>query len=214
LSSINPHYTFHYSQPEGYRFSHDSVFLARRVFERLADSDLSGCRMLDLCAGCGIVGLDFLFHLRAAGRPPPLSCDFLEIQDEYSAHFARNAQFIEGCELRYLPQNYAELREKYDLILCNPPYFQIGTGLQSPNEFKNRCRFFVDSDMATLLRVIVGALAPGGQAFLLMRNPDDDAREILGERMEIIGEIRGTPLVRIEEGIKSSPDSTVRVARC
>ncbi|MBV2168118.1 MAG: hypothetical protein KUL82_05355 [Bdellovibrio sp.] len=62
MSSINPHYTFHYSQPEEYRFSHDSVMLARKVFERVSASAMENWRGLDLCSGCGIVGLDFLFH--------------------------------------------------------------------------------------------------------------------------------------------------------
>lgn len=79
MASINSHFTFNYSQPEEYRLSHDSVFLAREIFEQLSALDLAGKRGLDVCAGCGIVGLDFLFHRRAAGQSVPEIFDFLEV---------------------------------------------------------------------------------------------------------------------------------------
>jgi len=202
-SSINPHYTFKYVQPEEYHFSHDSVFLARRAFELLREDDLSSFRVLDLCAGCGVIGLDFLFHLSAAGRPMPKSCDFLEVQDVYADFFAENARFVSGTELRFLNFNYAELAaDRYDLILCNPPFFREGQGALSPSTFKNRCRFFLDSDFRTLLESIDRSLA--GRAFILLRDLREhgvdvaaEARQVLGDRLQHVGEIRGTGLFRI-----------------
>lgn len=215
MSSINPYFTFHYVQPEEYRFSHDSVFLARKVFERYsAVQDRSSLRGLDLCSGCGIIGLDFLFHLQSNGGVEFASFDFLEVQEIYEPYFQKNALNLRGLptSLRFLNQNYSILNETpwneaYDLILCNPPYFHLNQGKLSPSEFKNRCRFFIDSDFPNLLKGIENALAPQGEAYVLLRNQKehgwnalDEARKILSSRcsLDSCGDIRGTDLVLIQ----------------
>lgn len=215
MSSINPHYTFHYSQPAEYRFSHDSVFLARRVFELLASEDLSQLRGLDLCSGCGIIGLDFLFHCDRELQKSLHSFDFIEVQDIYRNHFEKNCEQVGDIKthLRFKNINYAELTQKnfenrYDLILCNPPYFQKGQGKLSPSAFKNRCRFFVDADFYSLINGIENSLNSSGRAFVLLRDLQDhgfsyfeEARKVLsrGLKIEKIGDIRGTDLVVISQ---------------
>lgn len=213
MSSINAHYTFNYSQPEEYRFSHDSVFMARKVFEHLANEDLTQMRGLDLCSGCGIVGLDFLFHYHHEQRKMLRSFDFLEVQEIYRPHFERNIQNLShlNISLEFKNANYSELKtpsfeNRYDLILCNPPYFQLGQGKLSPSEFKNRCRFFIDSDFQNLILGIANSLAPQGRAFLLLRSLEDhgfnyfkEAQRLLSNKALIapLDNIRGTDLVRI-----------------
>lgn len=214
MSSVNPFYTFNYSQPEEYRFSHDSVFLARKAFETLDPAIIGTLKGLDLCAGCGIIGLDFIFHCQKELQKSPLSFDFLEVQERYREHFNTNAKKIQTTQttLQFLNFNYAALLSEnyhshYDLILCNPPYFRPGQGKLSPSEFKNRCRFFIDSDFKTLLRAIAHSLSPRGQAFLLLRSLDDHGFDALAEAREVLSglgtvvepwaDIRGTQAVRI-----------------
>ncbi|WP_413287672.1 methyltransferase [Bdellovibrio sp. HCB337] len=213
MSSVNPFYTFNYSQPEEYRFSHDSVFLARQVFEAINPDEIASLKGLDLCAGCGIIGLDFIFHCQKELRTSPLSFDFIEVQDIYREHFNRNSQNISAdkTSLQFLNINYAELlsepyQARYDLIVCNPPYFRPGQGKMSPSEFKNRCRFFIDSDFKTLLTAIARALSPKGQAYVLLRSLEDHGFDALQEAREILSgighiepwaDIRGTHAVRI-----------------
>ncbi|WP_374033719.1 RsmD family RNA methyltransferase [Bdellovibrio bacteriovorus] len=212
MSSLNPHFTFSYSQPEEYRFSHDSVFLARQVFEHL-NEDLGTMTALDLCSGCGIVGLDFLYHCKTAGRAYPAEFDFMEVQKVYLEHFKKNLEpFSDNVPtVSFVNQNYealqtTEFHNRYDLILSNPPYFRINQGKMSPSEFKNRCRFFIDSDFTNLIRGIDASLKPEGRAFILLRdlqdhgwNPLEEARRLLNGRREIkkVADIRGTPLVLI-----------------
>lgn len=213
VSSINAHFTFHYSQPDEYRFSHDSVFLARRVFELLKTEVKESWQGLDLCAGCGIIGLDFLFHCRAEASHIPARFDFLEVQEVYKTHFQANAGQLRdlATELQFVNANYetllsAEWAQRYDLILCNPPYFHHGQGKLSPSDFKNRCRFFLDSDFATLLRGLVHSLKPEGRAFVLLREQSEhgwssfaEAQRILGSTVhfEKLEDIRGTGFVQI-----------------
>lgn len=212
MSSLNPHFTFNYSQPEEYRFSHDSVFLARQVFEFL-NEDTSPLTALDLCSGCGIVGLDFLFHCKQEQRAYPAVFDFMEVQEVYREHFEKNLTAFGDHKpsVNFVNQNYEslltpEFSGRYDLILSNPPYFRINQGKLSPSEFKNRCRFFIDSDFTNLIRGIDAALKPGGRAFILLRdlqdhgwNPLEEARRLLNGRREIkkVADIRGTPLILI-----------------
>ena len=197
MSSINPHYTFQYSQPEEYRFSHDSVFLARRVFELERNHINRELRVLDLCAGCGIIGLDFLFHCQKELCLTPVQCDFLEIQSVYDEHFRINQSRLQNSvtKMQFIKQNYAQTHaSQYDLILCNPPYFNPAEGQLSPNEFKNRCRFFLDANQDELLTAISNLLTPTGRAYVLSRKIN--LVEPLTLKNETIGDIRGTPLVR------------------
>ncbi|KHD87638.1 MAG: methyltransferase [Bdellovibrio sp. ArHS] len=213
MSSINSHYTFQYVQPEEYRFSHDSVFLARQVYEAYAAQSVKDLNGLDLCSGCGIIGLDFLFHCQNNLGEVPQQFDFLEVQSVYEKYFLENVHRsgITNSQLRFLNMNYAELLTndylaRYDLILCNPPYFFSGRGKLSPSEFKNRCRFYLDSDFKTLLNAIEHCLGPQGHAFVLLRDLQEhgwnsfaEARKILSPQMLLkrLPDIRGTGLVQI-----------------
>jgi tRNA1Val (adenine37-N6)-methyltransferase len=218
MSSINAYYTIAYSQPPEYRFSHDSVFLAREVFEREREHLCSGMQVLDLCSGCGVVGLDFLFHVRA-GLGFELDCDFLEIQEVYRPHFEENVRRFQGgagpermsinsnSSLRFLGSSYESVEQgRYDLIVANPPYFEPGIGKMSPSEFKNRCRFFLDAPSSELWRSIERALKPGGRAYVLARDLGEHGRDLVGEiraavspsvRAGLAGRIRSTPLVLV-----------------
>lgn len=213
MASINSHFTFNYSQPEEYRLSHDSVFLAREIFERLSALDLLGKRGLDICAGSGIVGMDFLFHRRAAGQSVPDFFDFLEVQEIYSDHFSLNCDRLGpiDTQLNFLCRNYdtliaTEFAGAFDLIVCNPPYFMPGQGKLSPSEFKNRCRFFIDSDLQCLLAGVHNCLKPDGIGFMTLRELAEHGLDILAEarnfsenRLQIkqAGLIRGTHLLKL-----------------
>lgn len=214
MSSINNFPTFHYSQPPEYHFSHDSVFLARRVFERTEDLDLSGARALDICSGSGIVGLDYLFHRKMAARSVPADFDFLEIQDAYLPHFEENTRRLDlpATRFHFVHRNYDDLltpafARRYDFILSNPPYFFAWQGKLSPSEFKNRCRFFIDSDLKNLLLGIGASLKETGVAYMLLRDlPEhkwyvmDEATKIGAGKLaiELLGDVRGTHFVKLK----------------
>ncbi|HAU1291084.1 TPA: SAM-dependent methyltransferase, partial [Legionella pneumophila] len=76
----NIHFTYNYKQPDEYHFSLDSIHLAKFVAKQLKPyRDLGSLRVLDLCAGCGIIGIELSWHLQAIRQ-----IDFIEIQDIYT----------------------------------------------------------------------------------------------------------------------------------
>lgn len=215
MSTINTHYTLNYSQPDSYRLSHDSVFLARDVYEKTVEFDFTDKVVLDVCAGSGVIGLDFLFHRRTQALSLPSRIDFLEVQNIYLEHFEENCKRFGNVntELKFLNCNYNELQaahfeKKYDLILGNPPYFLTSQGKLSSDDFKNRCRFYIDSDIENLILSVANSLKNRGQAYLLFRDQSDhkiDIEQNLKKYCDsqliykIVGNIRGTLLFYFEK---------------
>lgn len=213
---LNEIYTISYSQPTEYRFSLDSIFLAQKVNEWLIQNDQNPQHIADVCAGCGVVGLELLFHLKKRNAIDPDMMHFIEVQNDYKTHFEKNKvemlKTIESkTEIKLVLENYKNLigqtsyQKKYELIICNPPYFHPGQGKLSPSQFKNRCRFFLDADLSALLEWIGYSLTNNGSAFLLVRMGTDqksmklfqDLCQKFNLILQPIADIRGTELIRL-----------------
>ncbi len=211
MSSINLFPTFEYSQPDEYHFSHDSVFLARRVFEFLRDKNIDPKTALDLCAGSGVIGLDLMFHLRTAGKNRPQVFDFLDVQDQYRNHFEENVRRLGTVQTKlqfincnYADENIGKLADTYDLIVCNPPYFSMDQGKLPVSNLKLRSRFFVDSDLESLFAFIDKRLSQQGFAFVLIRNQLEHKQNQLSVvqelcngklHLKVLDDVRGTDVV-------------------
>ncbi len=203
-------FTYKYSQPVDYHFSIDSIEMAWEVANDLADTEVeirSDWKILDLCAGCGVIGFDLNFHL-----PQLRQIDFVEVQSCYQAHFEANRKMVLNAgTFRFSKMNYDELKQpqfkrQYDVIVCNPPYFQLQQGKLSPSQFKNRCRFFIDSTFENLIQALLNCLAEQGRAYLLLRTLEDHGLDVLRElktlirgqlKCENLTMIRGTFLLKL-----------------
>jgi tRNA1Val (adenine37-N6)-methyltransferase len=205
-------YTYHYAQPEAYHFSLDSIHLAEFVADRLQSrQDVESLRVLDLCAGCGVIGLELSWYCRALRQ-----FDFMEVQDIYTPYFQQNIMTVNRPELqlRWHLLNYDVLLEthweaRFDLIVSNPPYFQSGHGMYSPSEFKNRCRFFLDSTFEKYIFALSNSLAVGGEAYFLLRPLLQHGVDLFAEMKTLLNEtaisakkisqIRGTDIVLLKK---------------
>ena len=126
--------------------------------------------------------------------------NFLEVQDIYQPYFEKNKSILKDLfidkhlNLNWVHGNYATdaANKKYDLIVSNPPYFVVGQGVLSPNEFKNRCRFFMDSDWQTMIHFIQKSLNPGGHAYFLVREELKSAIEKQFSEVSFSFQVRGT----------------------
>lgn len=206
-----PKFTCDYSQPNDYHFSLDSILLAKAVTRDTKNEPvLPNFRVLDLCAGAGIVGLE-LAHLWTMVK----TIDFVEIQSRYRKYFDENIQKSAalGLQTQWREMNYADLlnaedSEKYDLIVTNPPYFEKDQGLIPPNELKARSRFFLDSSFESLIEIILHTLKPQGEAYILTRdqkphgqNRDKTLAKLIEGKAKIISAeiLRSTTLTRLQK---------------
>ncbi len=106
----------------GYRFSMEAVLVAHFCRPR------PGNRVLDLGAGCGVIGLILAY------RHPDITLTGLEFQHDLAKLASENVQQnnlqdrfrIYEADLRH-PARAVD-PESFDLIVCNPPYRKTGTG--------------------------------------------------------------------------------------
>lgn len=107
---------------DGYRFSVDAVLAAHFSAPRPGD------RVLDLCCGCGVIGLILCY------RFPDLSLCGLELQPSLVrlARMNREANrlsdrfTVKEGDLRQIKNILAP--ETFDLVVCNPPYRKARSG--------------------------------------------------------------------------------------
>ena len=203
-------FTLSYLQPEEYHFCLDSIVFAKFVASMLTETAIdSTYRILDVCSGCGVIGLELSFLDERIH-----ACDFMEIQETFRESFLGNLAVAnrDRWTFRFLNQSYATLLEdhfarSYDLIIGNPPYFMRHEGLLSLSEMQNRCRFFLDSSLETLAMGVLSALSDRGSAFLLVKSGEQHGRDAiselkswlvpLGGEADVVAKVRGTPVVHL-----------------
>ena len=106
-----------------YRFTSDSVLLSR--FARAKRNDT----VADFCSGSGIVAFHF-YALQSEILQKHLSFTLFEMQTPLAELSKKTIEFngfsnftVENLRLQEIPEKY---REKFSLILCNPPYERGG----------------------------------------------------------------------------------------
>jgi tRNA1(Val) A37 N6-methylase TrmN6 len=153
-----------YSQPEFYHFNEDSLHLVNYVVE----NETFASHILDLGAGCGVIGIEI------AKKLVPKSLTLIEIQEEFLASLHLNTSLFlnPSIEKFILQTSFSQWKNTsaYDLIVCNPPYFLSGHGIESPDRRKQICRTFVIDSLEILLSKTWTSLSLGGRAYFVLRN--------------------------------------------
>lgn len=168
-----------YIQPDFYHFSEDSIHLAkfavRSVLENCGDQKVEKLNILDLCCGCGVVGIEFLRTLPHEFMVTRL--DFLDVQEEMISLARQNISKLTNENRGDIIFNYYQtsfqnvsLEVNYDLILCNPPYFKTGHGRLGKNDKRNLCRFWTENEEREFFNFLKNNLFKGGQAYFLCRD--------------------------------------------
>jgi len=137
-------------QPEtGYCYNSDSVFL----YDFISFFKPKG-KVLDIGAGCGIVGL------LVARDNPKVSLEAVEKQDTFIEYAKHNAR-VNKIEYKLYQGDFLELEfeEKYDYIISNPPFYPEGAK-KSDNEMLFNARYNVNLPIDDFFKKVSQILKP------------------------------------------------------
>lgn len=145
---------------DGYRFSIDSVLLAGFARAR------AGERVLDLGTGCGVILL-IMAHRYHLG-----TFTGIEIQEELATLAAKGFEENGWSEAGVV--KLGDFRTQgsfdegaYDLVVCNPPYFDAARGKISSNRGRAFARQGLTAKLSDVMAAAERAMAPGGRFCLI-----------------------------------------------
>ncbi len=146
-----------------YRFTSDSVLLSK--FARAK----KGEKVADFCAGSGIVA----FHFHALNPDKGNTFTLFELQKDLAALAQKTAAYngFEGFEIvcGRLQDMAEKYRERFALVLCNPPYERAGSGFDNDDYEKAICRKEITLTLEEIAKAAAFALKFGGRICLLHR---------------------------------------------
>ena len=192
-----------------YRFTSDSVLLSKFASAKNGDT------VADFCAGSGVVAFHFYaLHRKEKQR---LTFPLFELQKPLSDLSKKTAKlngfdnfsFVCG-RLQEIPEEY---REKFSLILCNPPYEKGGFDNESYE--KAICRKEITLNLAEIAKAAAFALKFGGR--LAMVHRADRVAEVCYTLKQVNIEVKrlqfvsgkdgDTPYLVLIEGVKGGKPS-------
>jgi len=157
-----------YSQPTFYKFNEDSITLVKYVQKNF--KFFENINVLDLCSGCGVIGLELLYYADVRFK-----LDLMEKQIEFKVYLNSNKLLLKNNidDIKIIISDFSSESQRksssYDLIVCNPPYFEAGRSRLSANINRNICRHFIDNTYTDLIKAISKLLKLSGTAYIITR---------------------------------------------
>ena len=152
-----------YKQPDFYHFSEDSILFTKKVSTLFKTAHSN---VLEICAGCGIIGSE-LSNLIEINK-----MTFIELQSEFEESLDSNLKnFCKAKSAKYIIGNFLDLNisETFDMIVFNPPFFELKEGRLPPDSRKQHCHFIKQMDFDLMLNKAFDLLNSSGIIYLLMR---------------------------------------------
>ena len=159
-----------YSQPDFYTFSEDSIHLARFAIAKLAGVD--GFSLLDLCAGCGVVGLEI-----AQASLGYKKISFLEAQAAFLESLNANiSELALSHKTEVLSNKFQDISSGgWDYIVCNPPYYDETKGRPSSDVQRHMCLHYPKDFPEQLVSFIKKSLKDNGRAWVCLNRKHQTA---------------------------------------
>lgn len=130
--------------------------------------------VLDIGTGTGLLSLMLL------QRSGTIQVDAIEIDERAAEQATDNAQqskWRDNINVICADVKTYEFQNRYDLIICNPPFFN--NSLTGPNEQRNTARHTTSLSYGDLLGVISKYLNEGGLASILLPVPEFEHFKLL-----------------------------------
>ena len=161
-----------YFQPAFYKFNQDSTRLIDFVLKR----HKSAADILDMGSGSGIIGIEVANVLK------PKSLHLLEGQYVWRDYLEKNTDLFLNKEINVeiIMETFGNWKpkKKFDLIVCNPPYFLPRHGEPSSNPLRNNSRTFMIDDWGVLMSKLNMSLHESGKAYLVIKDDFRILKEI------------------------------------
>ncbi len=161
-----------YQTTDGYAFSSDSVLLANLAHAKHSD------KVLDLGTGTGIIAT------LVALKQNPAKVVGIEIQEDV-ASLARESVSLNGLEdqIKIINGDIKQItkyvnNEEFDIIVANPPYFDIVSGTDTDSLKAIQCqqnakralsRTMINANLADFVKAGKYALKFGGYFYLIIK---------------------------------------------
>ena len=147
-----------YQYKEGYRFSIDSILLAHFA------SQWKSATILDLGCGCGVIGM-ILFYRNSINIK---HIDGIEYQERLVSLAKKNARENQLEEkMSIIHGDYVDIKkyykpETFSHVICNPPFYEVGSGRPSVHNEAYLARHQTVSTTADLAKSIAFVLRNRG----------------------------------------------------
>lgn len=138
-----------YQPQDGYCYNSDSIFL----YDFISSFSPKG-RVLDVGAGCGVVGL------LVARDNERVKLEAVEKQDIFVEYATINAR-VNKIDCTIYKKDFLELDEdvKYDYIISNPPFYHDGV-TKSQNEMLYNARYNLNLPLGSFFKKVSRLLKP------------------------------------------------------
>ncbi|MFA6192185.1 MAG: methyltransferase [Sulfurimonas sp.] len=138
-----------YQPHVGYCYNSDSIFL----YDFISSFNPKG-RVLDVGAGCGVVGL------LVARDNPKVELEAVEKQEGF-IHYATTNARVNKIPYKMHENDFLHLEEnlKYDYIISNPPFYHDGA-TRSDNEMLFNARYNINLPLGTFFKKVSKLLKP------------------------------------------------------
>lgn len=151
-----------YQDTDLYRFTSDSILLSKFAVAKKNE------RVADLCSGSGIVGI----HFYALNKDKCLTVDLYEMQEELFNLCERTIK--ENSLTDKVTAHNVKVQDvlvdrhnSYDVILCNPPYQKVGTGVNNLPYHLRVCREEVCLTFFEIVQKTAKLLKPKGRFYFV-----------------------------------------------
>ncbi|MFA6136478.1 MAG: methyltransferase [Sulfurimonas sp.] len=138
-----------YQPHVGYCYNSDSIFL----YDFISSFNPKG-RVLDVGAGCGVVGL------LVARDNPKVELEAVEKQESF-IHYATTNARVNKIAYKIYGNDFLHLEEslKYDYIISNPPFYHDGA-TRSDNEMLLNARYNINLPLGAFFKKVSKLLKP------------------------------------------------------
>jgi tRNA1Val (adenine37-N6)-methyltransferase len=166
-----------YSQPDFYRFNEDSLKLVSFVVDNHEFSSSAPISVLDLCCGCGVIGIEFFLKSKKLGLDfaeltfIEKNKKFQEFLEYNQRQFLSDENFVNNF---FMDLNKFSQEKKYSLILSNPPYYSQKKFRMSENHDRNQARSYSDDFFKSYFAFFEKNLIPEGRAYFLCLDENKD----------------------------------------